>query len=306
MNHFIFILLFFVFVSLTAWTSIVFLLFRNAKKSVLGWETAIASSLMAIIGGLLVYYYGRNCDLATGVLPTAICFAGTLSVQAFLPFFTFSLLCISPARSLRLFFRIITVFYASALCFIPQTVQYNIVGPFAGNAPNTAILAAFIVYGSIFYGTLGYCFYLGFAKGKTIGDKSLRRLRTGTFGTAFLFLPFLVLFSAMGNQDVAVMCLSLMFLVLAITNLYHSVFFSKQPVYRTGNDLTDQFIRKFRISEREKEVIQLLLGGKANKDIADALFISVRTVENHLSNIYQKTETTGRVQVINLIRAHAV
>jgi hypothetical protein len=35
------------------------------------------------------------------------------------------------------------------------------------------------------------------------------------------------------------------------------------------------------------------------------LVISVRTVENHLSSIYQKTETTGRVQVINLIRVHA-
>jgi len=43
-----------------------------------------------------------------------------------------------------------------------------------------------------------------------------------------------------------------------------------------------------RLSNREWEVVELLLQGKSNKLIAGALGISVRTVEFHLKNIYTK------------------
>ena len=41
-------------------------------------------------------------------------------------------------------------------------------------------------------------------------------------------------------------------------------------------------------SEREKEVVELLLQAKSNKQIALALGISVSTVEYHLKNVYRK------------------
>lgn len=51
-------------------------------------------------------------------------------------------------------------------------------------------------------------------------------------------------------------------------------------------------------SAREKEVIDLLLQGKSNKQIALALDISVRTVEFHLKNIYKKLQVTSRAEAI--------
>jgi DNA-binding CsgD family transcriptional regulator len=51
-------------------------------------------------------------------------------------------------------------------------------------------------------------------------------------------------------------------------------------------------------SEREKDVIQLLLQGKGNKQIALALGISSRTVEFHLSNIYAKLGVNTRSEAI--------
>ena len=42
------------------------------------------------------------------------------------------------------------------------------------------------------------------------------------------------------------------------------------------------------LSDREREVLLLLAQGKANGDIADALFISENTVRNHLANAYAK------------------
>jgi DNA-binding CsgD family transcriptional regulator len=48
------------------------------------------------------------------------------------------------------------------------------------------------------------------------------------------------------------------------------------------------------LSPRELEVLRLLAQGRANKEIAAALFISVPTVERHVANIYAKTGARGR------------
>jgi len=42
------------------------------------------------------------------------------------------------------------------------------------------------------------------------------------------------------------------------------------------------------LSIREKEVLQLLVSGKSNREIANLLFVSVSTVETHRTNILQK------------------
>lgn len=51
-------------------------------------------------------------------------------------------------------------------------------------------------------------------------------------------------------------------------------------------------------SDREKEVVNLLLQGKSNKQIALELGISTRTVEFHLSNIYARLEVNSRAEAI--------
>jgi DNA-binding NarL/FixJ family response regulator len=55
-------------------------------------------------------------------------------------------------------------------------------------------------------------------------------------------------------------------------------------------------------TERELEVIQLLLKGKTTKLMASQLDISTRTVETHLTHIYEKLEVCSRIEaVIKLI-----
>jgi DNA-binding CsgD family transcriptional regulator len=52
------------------------------------------------------------------------------------------------------------------------------------------------------------------------------------------------------------------------------------------------------LSNREREVVKLLLQGKSNKLIASALGISDRTVEFHLKNVYAKYHVSSRIELI--------
>lgn len=58
------------------------------------------------------------------------------------------------------------------------------------------------------------------------------------------------------------------------------------------------YIDTNQFSEREKDVLKLLLQGKSNKQIAVELGISNRTVEFHLSNIYAKLAVNSRSEAI--------
>ena len=57
------------------------------------------------------------------------------------------------------------------------------------------------------------------------------------------------------------------------------------------------------LTRRETEVLKLMAEGKSNKTIGEALFISEKTVKNHVSSILQKMEVDDRTQaVINSIK----
>ena len=56
------------------------------------------------------------------------------------------------------------------------------------------------------------------------------------------------------------------------------------------------------LTEREREVMQLVIDGKPNKLIADALSISVRTVEVHRARIFDKMGVKSAVALANLLR----
>ena len=54
--------------------------------------------------------------------------------------------------------------------------------------------------------------------------------------------------------------------------------------------------KRERLTRREYEVLILIAEGRNNKEIADNLFISEKTVKNHVSNIFKKIEVNDRTQ----------
>lgn len=52
------------------------------------------------------------------------------------------------------------------------------------------------------------------------------------------------------------------------------------------------------LTDRELEVLLLMAKGKTNQDIADTLFIAIKTVKTHVSNILSKLEVSDRTQAV--------
>ncbi|MBC8103770.1 MAG: response regulator transcription factor [Cytophagales bacterium] len=54
--------------------------------------------------------------------------------------------------------------------------------------------------------------------------------------------------------------------------------------------------RAIKLTKREIEVLCLVIEGNSSKEVADQLYVSKRTVDFHLANIYHKLSVTNRVQ----------
>ena len=52
------------------------------------------------------------------------------------------------------------------------------------------------------------------------------------------------------------------------------------------------------LTDREMEVMRLVTKGLSNKDIADGLCLSVRTVQGHLANIFNKLRVSSRTEAV--------
>lgn len=55
--------------------------------------------------------------------------------------------------------------------------------------------------------------------------------------------------------------------------------------------------RPFNLTTRERELVAAVVGGRSNKEIADQMGISIQTVKHHLTNIFDKTGVSSRLEL---------
>ncbi len=63
---------------------------------------------------------------------------------------------------------------------------------------------------------------------------------------------------------------------------------------------------RFRLSRREADVLLCLVDGCTNREIAEQLYVSERTVKTHVTHIFQKLGVGNRTRAISLLREHRV
>ena len=86
----------------------------------------------------------------------------------------------------------------------------------------------------------------------------------------------------------------------ALYGVFLIVYFLRYPTSTPlANDgIPAEFLSKYGITEREREIIVKVMQGKSNEDIARELFISLATVKTHLYNIYKKVGIDSRYDLI--------
>jgi two-component system, NarL family, response regulator LiaR len=90
--------------------------------------------------------------------------------------------------------------------------------------------------------------------------------------------------------------------------------YSGQPVLEP--EVTGKMMMKMRqkqpvlpheeLTEREMEVLLLMTEGKSNQEIADELFIALKTVKTHVSNILSKLQVQDRTQAVIYAFKHSL
>ena len=71
-------------------------------------------------------------------------------------------------------------------------------------------------------------------------------------------------------------------------------------------EVSPDFAAEYKISRREKEIIELLMQGKSYREITEILFLSMPTVKTHVSSIYYKTGTKSKMELASRIRELSV
>jgi DNA-binding NarL/FixJ family response regulator len=75
---------------------------------------------------------------------------------------------------------------------------------------------------------------------------------------------------------------------------------SSEAAQVLAGSLTQPHLPSDRLTDRECEVLEHLVGGLTNAEIAERLFVSLGTVKFHVSNIYQKLGVDSRIEAVKL------
>lgn len=103
----------------------------------------------------------------------------------------------------------------------------------------------------------------------------------------------------------------LYFMINLIGIVFAAKYFWGQPIGVTKETVSlhmecqpdyEKFCQTYNITERELEIILLIVAGNSNQDIGERLFISINTVRNHIYNIYKKVGIKKRYELIHMLQ----
>lgn len=86
----------------------------------------------------------------------------------------------------------------------------------------------------------------------------------------------------------------------ALMTSIETVLQGDKVIHKDAQQVMDTVITKphmlNKLSKRETEVLKEMAKGKTNKEIAETLFVSEKTIKTHVSHIFSKLEVTDRTQ----------
>ncbi|MDW3652479.1 MAG: 7TM diverse intracellular signaling domain-containing protein [Bacteroidia bacterium] len=209
---------------------------------------------------------------------------------------TFRILAILPTLLLGISFFLPKPLTVRLFNSVPQLIMIFLVvlSFFSWRKGNRAALFFFLGWISLFFGVLIFIL-------KDFG------LLPFTFITEHIILLSILIdilmFSIAMGEIVSQSFAKRQESALKLKQLSLEVEFLKKQVQLHGNTDVELPLERINLyledalSNREMEVLELLISGKKNKEISEALFISENTIKKHVSSIYRKLEVKNRAQL---------
>jgi DNA-binding CsgD family transcriptional regulator len=194
------------------------------------------------------------------------------------------------------------------LILSPLSIQFDFVRSTITMRPGNIVIGVISTVISL------YCLVLPLIFWKRIADKAVKRYLVQFLVVAGLCLPGIIrdAFYFSTSADITslpsvIIFFPFFYLFWAAGTLFYSIRYiigslKGHPRGSFSPADLEKFFTKHDLTAREREIVALLVEGLGNKQIADRLTISVRTVSNHLYNIYQKLAVSTRFELLALLQ----
>lgn len=155
----------------------------------------------------------------------------------------------------------------------------------------------------LFVFVIAFCLSITLKNINSIANKTARASAISIIIVSASMVPAILL--AMFFPSLKPLLFGIYFLALSITIMtflfMQFVILGRAEVVKS-KELVLGDLEEYHITEREFAVIQLISKGLTNKEIASQLGISANTVNNHVANIYGKTQVRSRIDLLNLLK----
>ena len=280
---------------------------RYAEASLPRFQSFLLISSLTILANLVIRHIGPRMDVVRPdqVLDLSMLFGlmlvpALIAMSLFFIRWAYALLQKPVPRAVGAVFAVFWgLFFAG---FIFSEVSFFRTGSMAATRVFETIFDAGL---AVFFGGALVLLLAGAAGLEDPARRSLAR----TLALAYLIvllLPFLAPALDLGHyaHGTIIMSLAFLFFHIGVTAFLASrisrLARPDEPASRFPSRAAA--FDRYLISPRERDIVLGILEGRSNAEIAGALFISERTVETHIRNVYQKTGVRNRVQLLNLFR----
>ncbi len=97
--------------------------------------------------------------------------------------------------------------------------------------------------------------------------------------------------------------IALFYIVWNVWTIYYAFIFLDRITDNSAAiiELPEDFIKFYKINDREKKILEMLIAGYTNKEIANKLCLSEGTIKNYIYVIFQKVDISNRMQIVKKI-----
>jgi DNA-binding CsgD family transcriptional regulator len=157
---------------------------------------------------------------------------------------------------------------------------------------------ASVIFGSILLAVIIYCVIIGFIFYRGLKSSLLKKISRSLLVITLVFLPGFILDSVLFWTS-PILITPLFYLVWNGFTFYFIM--RHLMLVQQKIKVSYDYLKEFDLTKREIAILDLLLQGFNNNTIAEKAFVSLATVKSHLHNIYAKTDTKNRHELVILL-----